>query len=406
MPPVDDALSRTDRGSASATAGPPARSGTAGRGDLRSRLRRFLGGGTPDRRRIERFLAQNRFPLVEHDAVTFAFHGEADAVHLRHFMAGVPNGQAFERLPGTDLWRLSLPLPPGTRFEYKLDVVRDGHGEWINDPLNPETASDPFGANSVGHSFGYEPAAWTDPAPGAPAGALDEMTVESRAFGEARNLRVYLPAGFAADRAYPVVIFHDGEDFVNHAGLTTVLDNLIHRGEVPPFVAALSQPGERNGEYTGDPRHADFLTVELLPALRERFPLRADPAGTVLMGSSLGAVASLSTAFRHPGVYGALALKSGSFIFDRRLLESRDPLFGRIADFVDRMVEEPGRLPRRIFIGCGVYEGLIGQNRALARYLRAQGAEVRVVETRDAHHWQNWRDQLRASLRWTLPRDR
>ena len=49
----------------------------------------------------------------------------------------------------------------------------------------------------------------------------------------------------------------------------------------------------------------------------------------MLLGSSLGAVAALSTAFRHPGVYGALALNSGSFIFDRGLLEDRDPLFRR-----------------------------------------------------------------------------
>ena len=172
----------------------------------------------------------------------------------------------------------------------------------------------------------------------------------------------------------PLVILHDGTDFLDHAGLKTVLDNLIHRGDVPPFIAVLTRPGERNGEYTGDPRHADFLTDEVLPLVRERFPIRRGPENTVLMGSSLGAVASLATAFHHPGVYGALALMSGSFIFDRDLLQGRDPLFGRVADLVDAVRADPARLPKRVFVGCGIYEGLIDQNRILARFLQSRAS--------------------------------
>lgn len=67
------------------------------------------------------------------------------------------------------------------------------------------------------------------------------------------------------------------DDFIAPADLTTALDNLIHRGEVPRFIAALTQPGERNIEHTGDTRHAGFLTSEVLPMLRERFPLRELP---------------------------------------------------------------------------------------------------------------------------------
>lgn len=414
MPNMEDDVARADPGADSlaheAPAGepsdvvdPPPAPWAEGRA-LHPKLRTLLRAGAPEPRSIRRFLARHALPLVEPDAVTFLHHGEAEAVRLRHFMNGMPNGTPLERIPGTALWHLRLALPEATRFEYKLEVVRHGHGAWINDPLNPEVATDPFGANSVGHSVGHAPPAWTRPDPEAPAGRLEEIAVDSRAFREKRSLRVYLPAGLEPGGACPLVILHDGEDFVAHADLVTALDNLIHRGKVPPFVAALPQPGERNREYTGDPRHARFLTDELLPALRERLPVRRDPAGTVLMGASLGAVASLATAFRYPGVYGAVALMSGSFVFDRGLLKTRDPLFTRVADFVDRLWDGPGRLPPRAFVGCGVHEGLIGQNRVLARFLREQRVAVRVVETRDAHHWQNWRDQLGASLRWTLPR--
>ena len=96
----------------------------------------------------------------------------------------------------------------------------------------------------------------------------------------------------------------------------------------------------------------------------------------VLVGASLGAVASLSTAWRHPGGVGGLVLLSGSFIFDRCLLRERGSLFTRIADFVDCLWKDPRDLPRRIFVSCGIYEGLIGQNRALVDFLRQRGRAV------------------------------
>jgi enterochelin esterase-like enzyme len=415
MPKRKNAASRTSDGDDSpdavspegargAAAGPSAATDSGDR-SLHPALSALLGEDRPNRRRVQHFLSHNRFPLVEPGAVTFVFHGEAEAVYLRHFMSGIPNGVPFDRIAGSRLWHLRFPLLEGSRFEYKLDVVRKGEGAWINDPLNPCQATDPFGANSVGWSFGYEPPDWTRPDPKAPAGRMEAIPIESRAFGEKRSVGLYMPAGHSDDDAYPVVLLHDGEDFVQHAGLTTCLDNLIHGGHVPAFVAVLTQPGERNGEYTDDPRHADFLTGEVLPTIRERYPIRPGPENSVLLGASLGAIASVAAAFRHPGVYGALALLSGSFIFDRKLAEVRDPLFGRVADFVEELRKDWARLPDRAFVGCGLYEELIGQNRTFARRLRDHGVQVRFQETRDAHHWQNWRDQLRVSLSWSLPPD-
>jgi enterochelin esterase family protein len=359
-----------------------------------------------ERDQIDGFIAGNRFPLIEPTAATFVYRGEADAVYLRRWIRGATDGMPLERLDDTDLWHLRLSVPKGARLEYKFDVVRKGAGAWINDPLNPEVATDPFGANSVYRAFGYVTPAWSQRDPSAPTGRIDTLRVPSKAFDEERLVRVYLPAGFAEDRRYPVLIVHDGDDFVAHAGLATILDNLIHRGDISPVIAALTQARDRIAEYTGGSRHEDFVAEDLLPALRARLPACEDPAGVVLVGASLGAVGSLSTAWRHAGTVGGLILLSGSFIFDRGLLRERDALFARNADFVDRMREEPRDLPRRIFVSCGIYEGLIGQNRALVDFLRQRGRAVRFREPRDAHHWQNWRDQLRAGLMWTLPAPR
>lgn len=352
---------------------------------------------------IDRFISQNTFPLIERSAVTFVYRGEADAVKLRHWLKGLVAAPAFTRLGATDLWHLTVAIPEGSRIEYKFDVINGGTHGWINDPLNPLVAEDPFGANSVCQAYGYETPEWSLPDEAAPSGRLEELNVASAAFGGRRELRVYLPAGFRDDEIYPLVVAHDGEDFAAYAGLATVLDNLIQRSDIAPVVVALTQSPDRIREYTDDPRHAAFLCEELLPALHARYPLRDEAAGRALMGASLGAVASLTAAWRRPGVFGRLLLKSGSFMVTETSFHGRDPLFERIYDVIRTFREDPGALPQRIFVSCGLYEGLIDQNRALVAFLREHGADVLFVEALDGHHWQNWRDQLREGLAWVFP---
>ncbi len=150
-----------------------------------------------------------------------------------------------------------------------------------------------------------------------------------------------------------------------------------------------------------DPRHAVFLADELVPALEARHALAPQATRRVLMGASLGAVASLATADRIPRAFGGLVLKSGSFVVDRRKLATRGEVFRRVNAFVENLGEEE-RLARRAYVTCGRYEGLASENREIAAFLRQTGVRTRYVEPKDAHHWQNWRDQTRAGLMWCL----
>ena len=47
---------------------------------------------------------------------------------------------------------------------------------------------------------------------------------------------------------------------------------------------------------------------------------------------------------------------------------------------------------------CGMYEPLITPNRSMVTTFREAGMEVRYVESRDGHNWENWRDRLRDGL--------
>jgi len=351
---------------------------------------------------IERFLAEHTFPLVEGPTATFVWRGRADEVLVRHWIHGLPSTQPLARLLGTDLWFLVMDLPAESRVEYKLEIVRGQHRRLILDPLNPHLASDPYGANSAVHGQGYEVPDWTLPDPRARPGHLETLTVGSDVFGQ-RPCHVYLPARFHPSRRYPLLVVHDGSDYVRFARLQTVLDNLIHRLEIPSMVVALIDSPDRLVEYAGDPRHGRFLVEELVPLLGERYPLVRSPSARGLMGASFGAVASLAAAWHHPGFFGQLLLQSGSFAFTDIGDHDRGPVFDPVVAFVNAFREAPGRPAERMFVSCGTYESLIYYNRSLVPLFQATGMSVRFVESRDGHNWENWRDRLRAGISWLFP---
>jgi enterochelin esterase family protein len=81
----------------------------------------------------------------------------------------------------------------------------------------------------------------------------------------------------------------------------------------------------------------------------------------------------------------------------------RGPLFDRVVEFVNRYREKPVAIVERIFMSCGVYESLIYENRSLVPLLQETGMQVRFVEARDGHNWENWRDRMREGMSWLFP---
>jgi len=359
----------------------------------RLRERRPLDSGT-----VDRFLARNQVPIIEGARCTFLYRGEADEVFVVHRIFGLPDHMPLRRLHGTDLWYAVLELPEGSRVEYQLEVARGGQRSRFNDPLNPRVARSPVGDSSVCYAYGHVIPDWTVPDPEARPGSLVDMVVPSRALRRDARVTLYLPARFRRSASYPLLIVHDGGDYLGFADAKTVLDNLIHRLDVAEIVAAFSYPGDRLTEYANSAAHARYLTAELVPRLEAELPLIGRPAGRCLMGSSFGGVASLATAYR------SLLLQSGSFVFtDIGNNHGGGPPFEPVVRFINRYRAAPRRVADRMFVSCGIYEPLVIPNRSMVPVFEGAGMTVRYVETRDGHSWENWRDQLRAALSWIFP---
>ncbi|HUP15942.1 MAG TPA: alpha/beta hydrolase-fold protein [Acidimicrobiia bacterium] len=351
---------------------------------------------TGDKAAIDRFIAGHEFPIVEPGQATFMFRGTADAVSLRPMIAGFPGTHHFAPLNGHDLWWLALSLPDGARLEYKLEVQRDHHADWVNDPLNPITTTNPFGTNSVCRGFGYRVPDFAEIHEGTPNGSFEDQWIGSRLGGD-RKVTVYLPAGFGRDRRYPLVFVHDGGDYLTYGSMALVLDNLIHWKVIPPVIAAFSWPGDRLHEYAANSAHADFVVNEALPKIEQAYPISDF---RVVMGASLGAVAALHTAWQHNDAFSALLLQSGTFAQTPGWGPAQ-PILGPIADLLHRL--EPSNLPHQVYLSCGTYERMIGENRYMAQRLQKAGVKVKYSESRDGHTWEAWRDRLSEGLSWLLP---
>ena len=353
---------------------------------------------------IDRFVARHRAPIIEGERATFLFRGEVDEVRVRHRVVGLADPLPMKRLPDTDLWAVTTVLPNGSRVEYQLETRNGDRYDTFNDPLNERVAHSPMGSSSVCAATGYEVPDWVHHDPEARPGELVEDTLRSKALRREQPVKLYLPARYNPALRYPLLVVHDGQDYLDYAAMKTVLDNLIHRLDVAETVVAFTHPGERLDEYANSAAHSRFLTRELLPELESSLPLVGQRAGRCLLGSSFGGVAALSAAYRSPDTYGSLVLMSGSFVFtDIGTDHGGGPVFDPVVKFVNRLRAKPRSVADRVFMSCGVYEELIVPNRSMVHVFERAGMQVRYTEARDGHSWENWRDRLRDALSWVFP---
>jgi enterochelin esterase-like enzyme len=363
-----------------------------------------LRGEGPTPEAIDRLLAENPVPVVEGSSCTFVWRGQADAVAIEHRVVGLPAPLALRRLPGSDIWYATVTLPRGARVEYRVLIRRGTDVESVLDPLNPREATGPLTTASVLEAEGYATPPWAIADPAVVPGALTDVTVPSRHLKRDVRVNLYAPARAGKRDRVPLVIVHDGTDYLKYAGMGTVLDNLMGQRLMADSVVAFVDPADRFVEYGASLRQSRFLTKELVPKLERTLPVRSDPAGRVLVGASLGAIAALTAATQAPGFYGGLLLQSATFVYSMDGLRAgMEPKLDSVVKFVEGIRANPPRVADRIFQSIGAFEPSAARNRAMAATLRAMATHLLVEEGLDGHTWIGWRDRLLDGLTWLLP---
>ena len=248
-------------------------------------------------------------------------------------------------------------------------------------------------------------------------------TVDSKLFGEAVNVNVYLPAGYdaAGDRLYPVVYLLHGlygtyVDWATAGHMKDVVDELVASGEIVPMVIIMPNAGnpdihnQWNGYFNMPGRpYEDFFFQELIPTLESRYKIKADKQHRAVMGLSMGGGGSTVYAQRHPDMFSSCYAMSawldspeprGDNTQDKFYLVSKAVHDHSALAFIDNADDATIEKLRSVkwFFDCGDDDGLMDLSVSLFQKMRARGlrSELRVRD--GVHNWEYWHQALRLSL--------
>jgi enterochelin esterase-like enzyme len=331
-------------------------------------------------------------PVVSEKAVEFEVVDPAlRSVALLHELRR-PRRVEFQ--PEDGAWRLTYPRPAGAdRLEYLLEFTyRTGRVSVAADLTNPLRAPGPFGNKSVIEFPGYEQPEWVSDDDAAP-GTLRELPLETLRLSQTLPTLLWSAADTDPERPLPLLLVHDGPEYVSLGGLTHYLGAGISAGLLPPTRAVLLSPGDRNAEYSANPAHAAWIADDLVPRL---------PPATVRIGvgASLGALAMLHLHRSHPDVLDGLFLQSGSF-FTAELdpQESGFSGYDAVTKFVTSVHEaDADDHPVPATLTCGGLEENLANNAAMTTSLGQLGYASQLIQVRDTHNYTAWRDALHPHL--------
>lgn len=165
---------------------------------------------------------------------------------------------------------------------------------------------------------------------GVPEGeVVGPFTLTSEIFPSTeREYWVYVPKQYDAAKPACLMIVQDGLGRANDWKLPTVMDNLIHKNEMPAtigvFVSWGYVPSQRDGvfqrfnrsfEYDslGD-RYARFLIEELIPVVGKTYNLSDDPNDRLLAGASSGAICAFNAAWERPDAFRRVLSTIGTYV--------------------------------------------------------------------------------------------
>lgn len=195
------------------------------------------------------------------------------------------------------------------------------------------------------------------PRPDVPAGLRVTGRLETSRFYPANgyDYGIHTPAGHDPERAAPVLVALDGDSIDGALHLTTVVENLVHRGALPSIVTVFVPAGavgpglpfyggtnNRNVEFnTMDDTYARFLAEEILPEAGRHVALSADPEERAILGVSSGGSAGFTAAWYRPDLFRKVVSGVGSFVH----------VFG--AHEFPSLIRRNDRKPLRVFLQSG-----------------------------------------------------
>ena len=324
------------------------------------------------------------FPYIEHDSVAhFIFTGISNSVAMAGDATQWNPNRALSLIPGTNFWYLTQTYESDARLDYKLVT---GGSNWILDPRNPKTCMGGFGPNSELRMGGNTPPPEVAYYSDIPHGIIKDTVFHSNLLNNTRPVRVYLPPSYSATAVeYPVILFHDGPEYISLAAANNVLDYLIAHKLINPVIAVFVPPVDRQPEYAGTKidQFTSFITTELMPYIDQRYRTSKDLMKRATLGASDGGNIALYLGVKKPDCFGRIAAQSSDVI-----------------PAIDSALRFGPKLNLDFYLDIGTYDIaiLIPMVHNLANLLQSKGYSFTFREIHEGHSWGNWKEHLRLPL--------
>ncbi|HBE66874.1 MAG TPA: esterase [Planctomycetaceae bacterium] len=252
--------------------------------------------------------------------------------------------------------------------------------------------------------------------PGVPQGKVTDFTWKSEIFeGTIRHYSVYVPAQYDPAKPAAVMVFQDGHAYLNPNGdfrATTVMDNLIHAGDMPVTIGIFIDPGHkseklpeqrgwkptpanRSFEYdTLSDQYARFLLDEILPEVSKQHNLTDDPEMRAICGISSGGICAWNVAWYRPDAFRKVLSHVGSFVNIRG------------GNNCEALIRKADKKPIRVFLqdGSGDLDNRHGNwplaNQEMAASLKFVGYDYKFVYGEGGHNGKHGGAILPESMRW------
>jgi predicted alpha/beta superfamily hydrolase len=237
--------------------------------------------------------------------------------------------------------------------------------------------------------------------------------VASPQLKNSRSLRIYLPPSYQENAAkrYPVLYMHDGQNLFDAKtaaygvewGIDETVNHLVATGAMDEvIVVGIDNTADRIPEYTPccDPKHGGgkldayeaFIVDTVKPTIDKMLRTLPGKDNTAIMGSSLGGIASIVIAQRHPDIFSKAGGVSSSFWWNNKVL----------------ITKIPTRVPVRFYIdagtsGDGLEDTMLMRDAMLAQGYAAGADLFYYAAEGGSHNEKSWAARVGKPLTWFFP---
>ena len=167
---------------------------------------------------------------------------------------------------------------------------------------------------------------------GVPHGVVTKYEWESKLYRNTfREYYVYVPAQYDSTKPAALMVFQDGQAYVDEAGdfrVPIVYDNLIYQKKLPITICLFINPGHSSKEYPAKPwnasnradeydvlndKYVTMLLDEIIPELRKKYTISGDRKMHGIGGISSGAICAFTAAWQRPDYFHKVLSHVGSY---------------------------------------------------------------------------------------------